>query len=95
VCPGYGVPAHPAADLQLDHVLAISEGGAPFERANAAVLCKTCNTRKGGANRKRTDRTRGTGGTHLKEQDPARAIPGVLCTRLGLTKNSSGTSSER
>jgi len=36
ICPGDGLehPAHPARDLTTDHVLALMEGGAPFDPAN-------------------------------------------------------------
>src|SRR5664280_3011745 len=36
VCPGDGAehPAHPTRDLTLDHVLALIDGGAPFDPAN-------------------------------------------------------------
>ena len=42
VCPGDGPdhPAHPTRDLTLDHVVAIVEGGAPFDSANTRVLCR-------------------------------------------------------
>ncbi|HSW43488.1 MAG TPA: HNH endonuclease [Patescibacteria group bacterium] len=46
-CPGYERPAHPAADLTVDHVVPLAAGGAPFERANTAVLCRSCNSTKG------------------------------------------------
>ncbi len=53
-CPGYEVPAHEAHDLSLDHTRPLSAGGAPFDRANASVLCGACNSRKGGARRLHT-----------------------------------------
>jgi 5-methylcytosine-specific restriction enzyme A len=46
-CPGYGRPAHPAADLTVDHVVPLAAGGAPFDIANCAVLCRSCNSTKG------------------------------------------------
>jgi 5-methylcytosine-specific restriction protein A len=41
-CPGYGRPAHPAADLPVDHVVPLAAGGAPFDIGNTAVLCCLC-----------------------------------------------------
>jgi 5-methylcytosine-specific restriction protein A len=46
-CPGYGRAAHPAADLTVDHVTPLAAGGAPFDIANTAVLCRSCNSTKG------------------------------------------------
>ena len=48
-CPGYGRPAHPAADLTVDHVVPLAAGGAPFDITNGAVLCRSCNSTKGAA----------------------------------------------
>ena len=67
-CPGYQRPAHPASDLTVDHVVPLAAGGAPFDIANTAVLCRSCNSTKGAS----TDR----GGvahraTHLRpDRDP-------------------------
>ena len=49
VCPGDGPehPAHPSRDLTTDHVLALSEGGAPFDPANTRVLCRSRNSTNG------------------------------------------------
>jgi 5-methylcytosine-specific restriction protein A len=46
-CPGYLRPAHAAADLTVDHVTPLAAGGAPFDIANTAVLCRSCNSTKG------------------------------------------------
>ena len=46
-CPGYQRPAHPAADLSVDHVVPLAAGGAPFDIGNCAVLCRSCNSTKG------------------------------------------------
>jgi 5-methylcytosine-specific restriction endonuclease McrA len=46
-CPGYQRPAHPAADLTVDHVVPLAAGGAPFDVGNTAVLCRSCNSTKG------------------------------------------------
>ncbi len=46
-CSGYLRPAHPAADLTVDHVVPLAAGGAPFDIANTAVLCRSCNSTKG------------------------------------------------
>lgn len=43
-CPGYGVAAHPSADLTADHVVAVANGGAD---GGLRVLCRSCNSRKG------------------------------------------------
>lgn len=45
-CPGWGIPGHVSHDLTVDHKLAVSAGGAPFDRANLQVLCRGCNSRK-------------------------------------------------
>lgn len=46
-CPGYERPAHAASDLTVDHVVPLAAGGAPFDIANTAVLCRSCNSTKG------------------------------------------------
>ncbi|HUT78547.1 MAG TPA: HNH endonuclease [Polyangia bacterium] len=46
-CPGYQRPAHPAADLTVDHVVPLAAGGAPFDIGNTTVLCRSCNSTKG------------------------------------------------
>lgn len=43
-CPGYGRPAHPSADLTLDHIVPLALGGPPDGATQ--VLCRGCNTRK-------------------------------------------------
>jgi hypothetical protein len=50
-CQGYGLPPHPSVDLTADHRLPVSLGGSPDGELD--VLCRSCNTRKGGANRVR------------------------------------------
>jgi len=40
-CPGYQRPAHRASDLTVDHVVPLAVGGAPFDIANTAVLCRS------------------------------------------------------
>jgi hypothetical protein len=49
ICPGDGLehPAHPTRDLTTDHVLAIDDGGAPFDPANTRILCKSWNSTLG------------------------------------------------
>jgi len=59
-CPGYQRPAHPAADLTVDHVIPLAAGGAPFDIGNTAVLCRSCNSTKGAS----VDADRG-GVTHM------------------------------
>lgn len=44
-CPGYGVSPHRADRLTADHITPISRGGAPD--GPLAVLCISCNARKG------------------------------------------------
>ena len=46
-CPGYQGHAHTSADLTVDHVVPLAAGGAPFDIANTAVLCRSCNSSKG------------------------------------------------
>lgn len=46
-CPGYGRPAYPASDLTVDHVVPLAAGGASFDIANTAVLCRSCNSTMG------------------------------------------------
>ena len=46
-CPGYLRPAHRVSDLTVDHVVPLAAGGAPFDLANTAVLCRSCNSTKG------------------------------------------------
>ena len=48
-CLGYRRDAHPASDLTVDHVVPLAAGGAPFDIGNTAVLCRSCNSTKGGA----------------------------------------------
>jgi 5-methylcytosine-specific restriction protein A len=40
-CPGYQRPAHPAADLSVDHVVPLTAGGAPFDIGNTAGQAAT------------------------------------------------------
>jgi 5-methylcytosine-specific restriction enzyme A len=51
VCPGYLVPSHASRDLTADHVQPVSLGGNSY--GDLGVLCRSCNTRKGGRNRVR------------------------------------------
>jgi 5-methylcytosine-specific restriction protein A len=44
VCPGYGVPPHPASDLTADHLIPRSLGG---EHGPLGVACAGCNARRG------------------------------------------------
>jgi 5-methylcytosine-specific restriction endonuclease McrA len=45
-CPGWRRAAHPAARLQVDHVIPLVAGGAPYDPANLRPLCPSCNARK-------------------------------------------------
>lgn len=49
VCPGFGRPPHPAADLTADHIREVSRGGSPI--GPLQVLCRSCNSRKAGTRR--------------------------------------------
>jgi 5-methylcytosine-specific restriction endonuclease McrA len=77
-CPGYQRPAHQATDLTVDHVVPLAAGGAPFDIANTAVLCRSCNSTKGAS----TDR-RGVAHTATR-LPPDRNGIGVLGTRSDL-----------
>jgi hypothetical protein len=71
VCPGDGPehPAHPTRDLTLDHVLALIDGGAPFDPANTRVLCRSRNSANGArlVNARRADRGSPHAGSALPE----------------------------
>lgn len=43
---GHGIPCGATEDLTADHVVAAAQGGAS-SRSNIAVLCRSCNTKKG------------------------------------------------
>jgi 5-methylcytosine-specific restriction endonuclease McrA len=49
VCPGDGPDhrAHPSRSLTVDHILTLSAGGAPLDRANLRVLCRSRNSELG------------------------------------------------
>lgn len=47
-CPGYQREAHMTSDLTVDHIVAMRNGGAPYDRTNLTVLCRSCNGRKAG-----------------------------------------------
>jgi len=72
-CPGYGRPAHRASDLTVDHVIPLAAGGAPFDIANTAVLCRSCNSTKGAS----TDR----GGVAHRGKDVPADRASRLCAR--------------
>jgi 5-methylcytosine-specific restriction protein A len=44
-CPGYGVASHASDALTVDHIIPKAAGGSD-DRANLAVLCRGCNSRK-------------------------------------------------
>jgi 5-methylcytosine-specific restriction endonuclease McrA len=46
-CPGYSVQPHNSTDLTADHVVSVALGGDPA--GPFAVLCRSCNARKGKA----------------------------------------------
>lgn len=45
--------AAPVGKLAADHVVPLVLGGAPFDEGNVAVLCPSCNARKGLSQRER------------------------------------------
>ena len=49
-CPGWGRPSHPSRDLTTDHLEPLARlqaaGLDVWDRANLAVLCRSCNGRK-------------------------------------------------
>ncbi|MFF4316010.1 HNH endonuclease [Streptomyces sp. NPDC001507] len=45
-CPGWGVSAHAAQDLTVDHIIPLVKGGT-HHRENLRVLCRSCNSRRG------------------------------------------------
>ncbi len=75
-CPGYQRPAHPAVDLTVDHIVPLAAGGAPFDIANTAVLCRSCNSTKGAS----TDRG---GVTHMGTHVRADLRLSTVCARPG------------
>jgi hypothetical protein len=48
-CPGDGSdhPGHATTDLTCDHVVALEDGGAPFDPANTRILCRSWNSTLG------------------------------------------------
>ena len=48
-CPG--IPgehdAHPEHDLTVDHIVRLEDGGAPLDRRNLRVLCRSWNSKRG------------------------------------------------
>ena len=72
-CPGHGRIGHATADLTVDHVVPLSAGGAPFEVANTHVLCRTCNSSKGGSEADR--------GSPHAESDASSTRAPHLCAR--------------
>lgn len=54
LCPGWMRPAHLTADLCADHIHEVWQGG--DEHGPLAVLCRSCNSRKSNASRRRRSR---------------------------------------
>jgi 5-methylcytosine-specific restriction endonuclease McrA len=46
LCPGFERSPHPSRDLTGDHILPRSRGGKNIPN-NIAVMCRSCNSRKG------------------------------------------------
>jgi len=80
-CPGDGAehPAHPTRDLTLDHVLALIDGGAPFDPANTRVLCRSRNSANGV--RLVNARRAGPGVPTRGFRPPGRPRLPIVCTR--------------
>jgi 5-methylcytosine-specific restriction endonuclease McrA len=85
VCPGDGPehPAHPTRDLTLDHVVALIDGGAPFDPANTRVLCRSRNSANGArlVNARRADRGSPHAGAPLLDVRASR-----MCARGRVTR---------
>ncbi|MFD9157852.1 HNH endonuclease [Streptomyces goshikiensis] len=48
-------------DLQVDHIIPLSEGGSKWDPANAQALCETCHEIKTDQDRRRRTRPDGPG----------------------------------
>lgn len=62
VCPGFGYPVHRVArrgELAADHRIPRGECSDPLDPANLRVLCRRCNSRKGGRGRAAARAARG------------------------------------
>jgi hypothetical protein len=83
VCPGDGPehPAHPSRDLTTDHVLALIEGGAPFDPANTRVLCRSRNSTNGAR------LVNARGGVHPSVGAPVEDRASHLCARGRVSRN--------
>jgi 5-methylcytosine-specific restriction endonuclease McrA len=48
-CPGDGPhhAPHATSDLTCDHIVALSDGGSPFDRSNLRILCRSWNSSLG------------------------------------------------
>lgn len=46
LCQHCGEPYQRGARFQVDHIIAIEDGGGKFELGNLQLLCKTCHDRK-------------------------------------------------
>jgi 5-methylcytosine-specific restriction protein A len=47
-------PGKPHAHIELDHIVELQDGGAPFDRSNVMFRCRSCHVRK--TARKKADR---------------------------------------
>ncbi|MGK2851878.1 MAG: HNH endonuclease [Candidatus Limnocylindrales bacterium] len=52
---------HEPLTLTVDHVVPLTAGGAPFDVANTAVLCRSCNSTKGASTEERLRLAYGVG----------------------------------
>jgi 5-methylcytosine-specific restriction protein A len=81
-CPGYRRPAHRASDLTVDHVVPLAAGGAPYDIANTAVLCRSCNSSKGASTEGGGDRHGRRGLRTAPTQERTLPMPLVVAWRL-------------
>jgi 5-methylcytosine-specific restriction protein A len=61
-CPGWNRPAHQATDLTAEHPVEVAAGGA--EGQEHVVLCRSCNSSKGGRIRRSQPPAHPRGGSH-------------------------------
>jgi 5-methylcytosine-specific restriction protein A len=87
-CPGYQRDAHRASDLTVDHVVPLAAGGAPFDIANCAVLCRSCNSTKGAGDADR--RSPHTGSSLLEDRASQSCACGRVSPFLSLRERGGG-----
>ena len=80
-CPGYQRRAHSAIDLTVDHVVPLAAGGAPLDITNCAVLCRSCNSTKGGETASPASSMNSTKGSSEGDRGSPHADPAALKDR--------------